>query len=640
MPATMGSVSPADLFGPDGALAEVLPGYESRQCQTQMADFVAAAIESDQHALIEAGTGTGKSLAYLVPVLLAGRQTVISTATKALQDQLWEHDLPLAQRALGTSAPVALLKGRANYLCLLSLDEQTQQPELTVAPQLDEIRRWARATGSGDLDELGELATADARRALARGADTCEGRLCPFHDDCWAERARSRATEAQIVVTNHHLVFADAKLRQAGSDAATGMPLPAAGLAILDEAHTLEDAATAAFAAEIDRSRAARILNSARVRSGLARTHGQTISAALEASEAAFATLEAVAGASRAPIVDEIPAGARLARLAAELTDASTAVADRDERAWLERRLRELAMDAELIFRPGDPDWVHFVERDARRDLVAKAVPVAVDGLFARQIAATRTVVGTSATLAIDGSFDYVKSRIGLHGAADLITDAAFDYARQTRLYVASNLPPPPRGGESSDTYDSAIARAIRELTDVSGGRAFCLFTSHRALNATWRLVHDQLAGPALRQGEAPTTTLLDRFRRAGDAVLFGTRSFWEGVDIPGDALSLVVITRLPFAVPDDPVVAARTERLRAEGRDWFGEYALPRATLLLKQGFGRLIRSRRDRGVVAILDSRVATRAYGETVLASLPAAPRTDRLEDLAAFFAQSGE
>ncbi len=637
MPAVTDPVSPADLFGPDGPLAQVLPGYESRRCQTQMADFVAAAIESDQHALIEAGTGTGKSLAYLAPVLLAGRQAVISTATKALQDQLWEHDLPLAQRALGTNARAAVLKGRANYLCLLSLDEQTTQPELTVAPRLDEIRRWARATRNGDLDELGQAATVDTRRALARGVDTCEGRLCPFHDDCWAERARARAAQAQIVVTNHHLVFADAKLRQAGGDAATGMPLPSAGLAILDEAHTLEDAATTAFAAEIDRSRASRILNSARVRAGLADTHARTISAALKASDDAFATLEGLRGTTRAPIVDEIPAGARLARLAAELTDASAAAADRDERAWLERRLRELAMDAELIFRPGDPDWVHFVERPARRDPVAKAVPVAVDDLFARRIAATRTVVGTSATLAVDESFDYVKSRIGLHGAADLITDAAFDYARQARLYVASHLPPPPRGGELSDRYDSAIAGAIRELTDISGGRAFCLFTSHRALNATWRLVRDQLAGPALRQGEAPTTMLLDRFRQAGNAVLFGTRSFWEGVDIPGDALSLVVITRMPFAVPDDPVVAARTERLRAEGRDWFGEYALPRAALLLKQGFGRLIRSRRDRGVVAILDSRVATRAYGETVLASLPAAPRTDRLEDVAAFFAR---
>ncbi len=623
------------VFAPGGSLQRALPDYEPRSCQLSMAEFVAAAIESDSHALVEAGTGTGKSLAYLVPALRSEKQTIVSTATKALQDQLWQRDLPLAQAAADTSVATALLKGRANYLCLLSLDEQTRLPELGVAAKLGRVQAWARSTKTGDVDELGADASAPLRSALTRGVDTCEGRLCPFHRECWAERARWQAGSAQIVVTNHHLLFADAKLRQSGGDTAGAMPLPAAPLVVLDEAHTLEDAATSTFAAVIDAERAPRLLNGARVRAGLARRFASVCSAALRANTDAFESLERLSGFSRTALTEEVPAGVRLAREAWTLVEAAQGIGDADERAWLERRLRELAMDAERVFRPDDPDWVHYVERNVQRGLVASAAPIQVDRLFRANVAARHTVVNTSATLAVGQSFNYVKTRLGLHGAETLITEPAFDYARQALVYIAEDLPAPPAGGGSSAAYDAAIAGTIERLVHTSGGRAFCLFTSHRALADAWGRLEGKLPFAMFRQGQGATTALLERFRASGDGVLFGTRSFWEGVDVPGEALSLVIIARMPFAAPDDPVVAARTERLRAEGEDWFGGYALPRATLLLKQGFGRLIRSSRDRGVVAILDSRVTNRSYGGIVLSSLPPARRSYSLQDVRAFF-----
>ncbi|MBM4437295.1 MAG: ATP-dependent DNA helicase [Actinobacteria bacterium] len=621
-------------FAPGGALAAHLPGFQPRACQVQMAEFVDAALEAGRPALVEAGTGTGKSMAYLIPALRASGQVIVSTATKALQHQLWEHDLPVAQRVAGSDQPVALLKGRANYLCLLSLDEQLVAPELELAQRVPRVLRWVDQTSTGDLDELGDDATSEVRLSLGRGTDTCEGRLCRFHGTCWAEKARARADVAKVIVTNHALLFADAKLREGGDE--TGV-LPKAKIAILDEAHTVEDAATSAYTAELDANRAGRVLNARRVRDALARQHARTFSEILAASTAVFRQLDGALRSPRMRIVAEIPAGLRLARHAQALQAAAADVPDRAERTWVERHVRELALDVTRVFGLEDPGWVHYAERDERRGVVARAAPIAVDQLFARDVASVRLVIGTSATLTVDRSFEYVKARLGLHGAEALITDPAFDYARQALLFIHVGVPAPPAGGESSESYDAALARAISELVRASRGRAFCLFTSHRALNATWQRVAPELPYPVFRQGDAPPAALLAGFRRAGNGVLFGTRSFWEGVDVRGEALSLVIIARLPFAVPDDPVVSARTERLRAEGLDWFGQYALPRAVLLLKQGFGRLIRASTDRGVVAILDSRVARKAYGRTVIDSLPPARVTFRLEDVRAFFAE---
>ena len=627
------------LFGAGGVLARLLPEYETRACQLQMADFVEGALAAGQHALVEAGTGTGKSLAYLAPLLRSKSQAVVSTATKALQDQLWFHDLPLAVRLTGVSPVVARLKGRANYLCLLSLDAQARMPDAAVVGHMSEVRAWADRTASGDMDELGEGATPVLRAALTRGMETCEGRLCPYVRECWAEKARAQAADARIVITNHHLVLVDAKLRAVGDEDGTGMPLPQGAPAVLDEAHTLEDAATSVFAAEIDAGRASRMINTRRVIDAVGRGRAGTIRAALEASTAAFAQVERTLATGRTPIREEVPSGIRLAELATELSEAAGEVADGEERAWLSRRLRELAMDADRVFRVGDPDWVHYAERSDERGIVATAAPIDVASTFKQLVADRRQVIGTSATLTVGGSFDYAADRLGLAGAEGMVTEPAFDYRRQALLYLPRDVAEPPAGGGASEAYAAAIAARIEALVQASGGGAFCLFTSHRALRDAWRRLSGRLAFPVLRQGQAPTPVLLDQFRAAGNAVLFGTRSFWEGVDVPGEALSLVIITRLPFAVPDDPVIAARTDRLRAEGRNWFGEFALPRATLLLKQGVGRLIRSSQDRGVVAILDRRLTTRRYGALVLDSLPPARRTDELADVYRFFRSRG-
>ncbi len=601
-----------------------------------MAQFVADVVEGGGRAIVEADTGTGKSLAYLVPVLHAGRQAIVSTSTKALQDQLWTHDLPLAARAAGAAPAAALLKGRANYLCLLSLDEERLAPQLLDQARMGRVRAWAARTTTGDVAELGADANTHVRERLTRGVETCEGRLCPFVDDCWAEKARTRAAAADVVVTNHHLVFADAKLRSLDADG--GMPLPEGGVLVMDEAHTLEDAATSSFAVRLDRERAQRIMNVSRVQAALGETHGRDMGRVVQASERAFGSLERTLGPGRSRIANEVGAGLRLAELAWALVDACAEIGDGETRGWVARRLRELASDAERVFRLDDPDWVHYVERDRGGALTAHAAPIEVDRLIDAATRERASLIAASATLTVDRSFAYVLARLGLAGAEELSTAPVFDYRRQALTYAPADLAPPPAAGADDAAYHDyhdGLAQRLAALIDASNGGAFLLFTSRRALDEAWRRTADVLPHPCFRQGEAAPVELLRRFRAAQDGVLFGLRSFWEGVDVRGDALRLVAITRLPFAVPDDPVVAARTERLRQQGGNWFGELALPRAALLLKQGFGRLIRAASDRGVVAILDSRVRRRRYGEAILRSLPPAPLTHRLHDVQRFF-----
>ena len=624
------------LFGPRGPLAEHLNGYEPRACQVQMAEFVDGVVAEGGRGVVEADTGTGKSLAYLVPVLHAKRRAIVSTSTKTLQDQLWTQDLPLAARVAGVQPATALLKGRANYLCLLSLDEQTHAPDLLLGERLTKVRAWAAVTATGDMAELGADATPDVMSNLTRGVDTCEGSLCPFTDECWAEKARARAGAADVVVTNHHLVFADAKLRGAGGEAA-GMPLPPDGVLILDEAHTLDEAATSAFSAHLDDGRAGRIMNAPRVRAALERDHARTMTEVVSASARAFASLNRMVGLNRTTIRDELGPGLRLAQAARQLLEACEAIEDKDTRAWVARRVHELAADAERVFLLDDPAWVHFAERRRDGSLTAHAAPLEVDRLIDGATRHRPAVIASSATLTVDRSFAYLVSRLGFGGAVELVTDPAFDYRRQALVYAPADLDPPPTAGTDDEAYLDGLAQRLIQLVYASGGGAFFLFTSRRAMNDAWRRTRGAFPYPRFRQGDAAPVDLLQRFRQANNGVLFGLRSFWEGVDVRGDALRLVVIARLPFAVPDDPVVAARTEHLRNQGANWFAELALPRAALLLKQGFGRLIRSTSDRGVVAVLDSRLRRRRYGQTILRSLPPAPVTHRLDHVQRFYQQ---
>ena len=599
-----------------------------------MAEFVDDVVAEGGRGVVEADTGTGKSLAYLVPVLRARRRAIVSTSTKALQDQLWTHDLPLAARVAGVAPVTALLKGRANYLCLLSLDEQARAPDLLLGERLTKVRAWAAVTDTGDTAELGADATPDVLSNLTRGVDTCEGNLCPFHGDCWAEKARARAGSAEVVVTNHHLVFADAKLRGAGGEAA-GMPLPPDGVLILDEAHTLDEAATSAFSAHLDDGRAGRIMNAPRVRTALEGEHARAMTDVVAASARAFASLNRMVGLNRTAITEEIGPGLTLAETAYSLLEACEQISDPDARSWVTRRIHELAADADRVFRLDDPSWVHFAERARDGSLTAHAAPLEVDRLIDGATRDRPAVIASSATLTVDRSFAYLVSRLGFGGAAELVTDPAFDYRRQALVYAPADLDPPPTAGADDEAYLDGLARRLTQLVHASGGGAFFLFTSRRAMNDAWRRTRGAFPYPRFRQGDAAPVDLLQRFRKAKNGVLFGLRSFWEGVDVRGDALRLVVIARLPFAVPDDPVVAARTEHLRSQGANWFAELALPRAALLLKQGFGRLIRSTTDRGVVAVLDSRLRRRRYGQTILRSLPPAPVTHRLDHVQRFF-----
>ena len=599
-----------------------------------MAEFVDDLVAEGGRGVVEADTGTGKSLAYLVPVLRSKRRAIVSTSTKALQDQLWTHDLPLGARVAGVQPATALLKGRANYLCLLSLDEQARAPDLLLGEHLAGVRTWAATTATGDMAELGAHATSDVLTTLTRGVDTCEGSLCPFAGDCWAEKARARAGAADVVVTNHHLVFADAKLRGAGGEAA-GMPLPPDGVLILDEAHTLDEAATSAFSAHLDDGRAARIMNAPRVQTALGNDHTRTMAAVVAASARAFASLNRMVGLNRSTISDEIGAGLSLAESAQSLLAACEQISDQDTRTWVSRRIHELAADAERVFRLDDPAWVHFADRGRDGSLTAHAAPLEVDRLIDGATRDRPAVIASSATLTVDRSFAYVLSRLGFGGAAELTTEPAFDYASQALIYAPADLDPPPTAGADDEAYLDGLAQRLVQLVEASGGGAFFLFTSRRAMNDAWGRTRGTFPYPRFRQGDAAPAELLKRFREANNGVLFGLRSFWEGVDVRGDALRLVVIARLPFAVPDDPVVAARTEHLRRAGANWFAELALPRAALLLKQGFGRLIRSTSDRGVVAVLDSRLRRRGYGQTILRSLPPARITHRLDHVQRFY-----
>ena len=340
-------------------------------------------------------------------------------------------------------------------------------------------------------------------------------------------------------------------------------------------------------------------------------------------------------GLHRTTITDEIVPGLSLAEAANSLRDACEQIPDPDTRTWVARRIHELAADAERVFRLDDPSWVHFAERGRDGSLTAHAAPLEVDRLIHNTIRDRRAVIASSATLTVDRSFAYFISRMGFGGAAELTTDPAFDYSQQALTYAPADLEPPPTAGADDETYLDSLAHRLTQLVEASDGGAFFLFTSRRAMNDAWRRTRNTIPYPRFRQGDAAPADLLQRFRKTNNGVLFGLRSFWEGVDVRGDALRLVVITRLPFAVPDDPIVAARTERLRRQGANWFAELALPHAALLLKQGFGRLIRSTSDRGVVAVLDSRLRRQRYGPTILRSLPPAPVTHRLEHVQRFF-----
>lgn len=634
------------FWAADGPLARTLPGFERRAQQEAMARAVAEALDSGATLLVEAGTGTGKSLAYLVPAVFSGRKVVVSTGTKALQDQLAEHDLPIVEAALGASVSWCVMKGRQNYLCLLRHEQA--EPSLLGGARatLEAITAWRETTETGDRAELAWMAEDDPIWAsLSVSAEQCLGAACPRADPCFLTRMKRRAAAADVVIVNHALFFADLAL---GGHAA-GSLLPHHTAIVFDEAHGLEEAAAAHWGVTISRARLLDLIADLR-REPLPADpgSGQGPSAADAAawhrtvdalSAAAERTCEALrrTTASTAGRVRWSPDGGPVDAGGAELLDRLAAVADQlggwaaSAEGWtrLGERIAGIGADVRFLWRAEDPSYVFWIEPGNNPRLTAAPLDVSAllrDALFSRETAC----VLTSATLAAGGGYAYIKSRLGIDAADELIVPSPFDYARQTLLYIAAHLPPP-----RDPAFATAAADEIVRLIAASRGRAFLLFTSRRMLDLAYGLCRSRLDYPLLKQGDAPRMALIERFKAHPSSVLFGTMGFWQGIDVAGEALSCVVLDKLPFAPPDDPLVEARLEALRRRGHDPFTAYQLPTAAMWLKQGMGRLIRSRSDRGVVAVLDSRLLTHRYGAFFLESLPPSPITTRLEDVERFF-----
>ncbi len=622
------------LLGPDGVLASVLPGYESRPEQLKMARAVERCFTEHGNLLAEAGTGTGKTLAYLVPAVLSGRKVMISTATKTLQEQIFFKDIPLLSERVRLAFDAAYLKGRANYLCLRRFDSFRRAPEFSSreeAEQWPQLEAWGLATESGDRAELDLPETFSAWRELSTTAETCLGARCPSYEPCFVTRMRRRAEQADILVVNHHLFFADLAIRSAGAPEGV---LPRYDAVIFDEAHALEAVATEYFGCQVSNWRLEELVADAQraLRDGDQRRH-PLLAIALKLlgdSEALFRAAPVAFGLSIgdssfrltprsfSPLEGRVGPVLEGLRALASLT----ATWDEPEAAALSRRSSELASELEFIHAASSTDHVYWAERRGR-GLFLRAAPIDVAReLQKRLYAAVDTVIFTSATLTADGRFDYFARRMGLvEGAAEPVSplstvavESPFDYRQQAALYLPAHLPEPNDLG-----FVEAAAEEIIALVNLTGGRAFALFTSLRNMEAAHRLARSRLKYPVLLQGERPKSVLLELFKKE-PSVLFAAHSFWEGVDVVGDALSLVVIDRLPFASPGDPLVAARIDQLRENGEEPFSAYQLPQAAIALRQGFGRLIRSRQDRGIVAILDRRVRTRSYGRFFLRSLP--------------------
>jgi len=676
------SAPPAgDLLAPGGGLARAIPHYEDRAEQRQMSAAVARALDDERALIVEAGTGTGKTLAYLVPALLSGKRVVVSTGTRALQDQIARHDVPLLRSILARPFSAVVLKGVSNYVCRRKLAELGARNATRVTPDvsLDERRRvlgggapdglaggagghpreiealidWANETETGDRAEVEWLAEGAPLWAdVTTTPDARIGPRCPYFERCFVTTARRLADQAQLVLVNHHLYFADRALR-AGT--ASGRILPDHDAVIFDEAHQLEDVATEHFGARVSTHKLAELVRDAQLTlAGMplwtGRAADETIRTVERSGIALFALLRAALltgdpGGGRVPLPDGLfdhpdrqTAWFKLDSALEELARTAEAEAEpppddepdgeagaRASLTGLARRARGLRDDLATIAEQRQKSHVYWGETRPTGTLLT-ASPIEIADLMRRHILkAGPTPVLTSATLTAAGTFDYSRRRLGLDDAEELVVASPFDYVRQAMLYVPRDLPPAIEG------FSAAAAERTRELLAITSGRAFLLFTSHRALReAADRLT--QLPFPRLVQGDAPRATLIDRFRATPNAVLLGTSSFWEGVDVPGDALSLVVIDKLPFAPHTDPLIAARMQAAALAGHEPFATIQLPAAAIVLKQGFGRLIRRRDDRGIVAILDGRVVTRGYGRVFLETLPGGlPRSSAIEQV---------
>jgi ATP-dependent DNA helicase DinG len=663
-PERLGPGTSRALLGAQGPLARSFAGYEDREGQLAMADAVERALLEDRTLLCEAGTGTGKTLAYLVPALLSRRKVVISTATKALEEQIFTKDLPLVTGLLGFEPEVALMKGLGNYLCLRRYEElrtsSGAHADPAVRRSLPVLEAWARETETGDVGELVTLPENDPLwREVASSSETRIGAACDHFDACFVTRMKREVERARVVIVNHHLFFADLAVKEAAARRgfSGAGALPPYDAVIFDEAHELEDVATNFFGVRFSRARVDSMLRDADrafLAGGLAdrllaKGEGTALTAIVrEATDRFFQELTRAAGRGVAARVEEgrvtlardVWSGSVLDAYLA-LDTALEALSGYAEANAVTEALKLVAARAagarEDAAKIADPatNQVTWIDVRARGGAVV-ASPVDLSHMFRERVfERIGSVVLTSATLTANGGFAFLKSRLGLSEPGsvpieELQVASPFDYGSKSMLYTPRDLP-----DVAEASFTARAAARVAELVAITRGGAFVLCTSVRSMRAIAAEIRGRVPGVLLVQGDAPKGSLLGRFRADGNAVLVATMSFWEGVDVPGDALRLVIVDRIPFAVPTDPIVAARCAALEEAGRNPFQAYSVPEAAITLKQGFGRLVRTRTDRGVVAILDRRVKTRGYGAALLADLPPAKRTERLDEVAAFW-----
>jgi ATP-dependent DNA helicase DinG len=651
-------VSLYQFFAPGGVLSRTHPAYEFRRGQLQMAQSVEQALEEKRHLIIEAGTGTGKTLAYLVPVIRSGKRVIISTGTKNLQEQLFYKDIPFLEQALfpdgGGRLNVCYMKGRNNYLCRKKLYDLTGQPVLSGLEEIEHYRAiaaWEKTTQTGDRAELAELPEASALwHKIDARSDACIGQKCSSWDKCFITEMHRRAMESDIIIVNHHLFFADLSIKQQSEYAPDAGILPEVGAVIFDEAHELEDVAGSYFGVSVSNGRVEELCRD--VEASLQRNHmlSVAISSAVkslrERSMFFFALLPQGEGRfsfeNRRDFLEEngeefMALQQSLTRLGSELEN----LPSKPEEVFnFARRAQELQVQFGFLMESEDHNTVFWIERRRggrdKLNVYLQATPIDVAPILKTYLFdKLECAVLTSATLAVGGGFEYMRRRLGLEHARESVLPSHFDYENQALLYVPPDLPDP-----RTPQFAAKAADRIRRLLEITRGRAFVLFTSYAQMNDVYQRLLGELDFPMLLQGDAPKSALLEEFRLTPHAVLFATSSFWQGVDVQGEQLSCVIIDRLPFAVPSDPVVAARVKSIDAEGGNAFFQYQVPAAVITLKQGFGRLIRSLHDRGLLVLLDNRILKKAYGKVFVESLPNYQKTTDLVAVEKWFGAEGD
>ncbi|MDP3332095.1 MAG: ATP-dependent DNA helicase [Methylococcaceae bacterium] len=627
------------FFGDNGALAQVISGYQPRAAQLEMAEAIAKAIDDNENLIAEAGTGTGKTFAYLVPAIQSGKKVIISTGTKNLQDQLFNKDLPVIRKAMKTPFLAALLKGRANYLCTYRLTNSMTSSlgfSKEDAASLAKISSWAKRTKTGDVSEMSDVAEADPIWYQATSSiDNCLGQDCPDFAECFLVKARKKAQESEILVVNHHLLCADWSIRDNGF----GELLPNAEVVIIDEAHQLADTASNFLGITVSAKQLNDLAKDSLMEYFKDATDIPALRTACEDLEHEVKDLRLAFGIElRRGDWQDIDNNPKLAAGMVAVKDQLQRVSDQLELASVKtkgletcfKRADELVQQLKVILEDNSGKWIRWYET-YKNTFSLSRTPLDIAGEFRAFMAQHKaTWIFTSATLSVGNRFDHFANNLGLGNAATASWGSPFDFANQSLFYHPKGLPQP-----NDPDFIPRIVEFALPVLQASKGRAFFLFTSHRALQEAAALLRDKIDYPLLIQGSRPKGVLLDQFKDAGNAVLLGTSSFWEGVDVRGEALSCVIIDKLPFASPGDPVLKARMEAMTKQGRNPFFTYQLPTAVIALRQGIGRLIRDVTDRGVLMVCDPRLLKRSYGQIFLDSVPAMKRTRNIEDVQAFF-----